>query len=339
MRLIEANWIRTYSILSIVLWHCLVCPISYWNLLETSDFTQAIKSIFYFFIPQANMPLFTCLSGYLFSHLYNLKKESYTTFKGVFVNKFKRLVIPFLTIGTIATAVVPERPLISGIIWGDGSSLWFCIMLFWLTMLRWVVLKINHSWLKVVVFLFSVIIYLLGIGLCHSLRIIPIPIGLLCIGRALHFYCFFVLGSLLYRKRAFLANKMCCTQKGIVLMIYLLIGVFSLLEIGVLSFICQKLMPVMLILVVFIASYEISKRTAGSIKLGEVISNFCRHSFGIYVFHEAFSWNCYHTPVLQSLFRAHPLCYSVLFTIITLFLCYIATYYCLKTKLGQALLK
>jgi fucose 4-O-acetylase-like acetyltransferase len=77
----------------------MVCPIACWGLLEPSGFTKAVNAIFIFFIPQANMPLFTCLSGYLFAHLYESKKDSYTTFRGILKNKFNRLVVPFLIIG------------------------------------------------------------------------------------------------------------------------------------------------------------------------------------------------------------------------------------------------
>lgn len=337
MQLNEANWIRTYSIFSIVVWHCFSCPIVCWDLLEPSNFSKIVGAISSFLIPQANMPLFTCLSGYLFAHLYNSRKQSYITFFGLLANKFKRLVIPFLVIGTIATAVVPERPFISGVIWGDGSSLWFCIMLFWLTMLRWLVLKINKRWVSVALFIFSVFVYAAGVGYIHWIK--WIPIGVLCFGRAFHFYLFFVLGGKLYENRNCFFGRRNNIYFVAIFITYLFVGILQLCDVKYISYICMKLMPGMLILVLFYVFSIISELTVLNLKVGGVVSEFCRHSFGIYVLHEAFSWNCYHNQTLLSLFRSYPLLYAALFTLFTLILCYILTHYLLKTRLGRALLK
>lgn len=337
MQLGEANWIRVYSILSVVVWHCFTCPIALWGLLQSSVFTKFVGAFSFFLIPQANMPLFTCLSGYLFAHLYISGKKSYSTFYGILENKFKRLVVPFLVIGTIATAVVPERPLISGIIWGDGSSLWFCIMLFWLTLLRWLIVKVDCRWFSITFFLFTVIVYMTDFGQVHWLK--HIPIGVFCFGRAFHYYLFFVLGGKLFEYREFLFERRVVIRNVFIFAIYVVVGVLSLLKIHYVSFICMKLMPVMLIFVVFIVFSIISEKTASNSKIGGVVSEFCRHSFGIYVLHEAFSWNCYHNQTLLPLFRSYPLLYAASFTLFTLILCYVLTHYLLKTKLGRVLFK
>ncbi len=337
MQLKEANWIRTYAILSIVVWHCFSCPITKWGLLEPSFFTMIVSAISSFLIPQANMPLFTCLSGYLFAYLYLSEKKSYTTFNGLLKNKFHRLVVPFLVIGTIATAVVPERPLISGIVWGDGSSLWFCMMLFWLTILRWLVLRINSYWVSVLIFSMSVVIYLTNVGIVHWFK--NLPIGVLCLGRAFHFYLFFVLGDKLYKYRVHLLSlRYNQKQLMIILIAYILVGILQFWGIHYVSFFCIKLMPIMLIIVVFCIFSIISELTISSQKLGGVISEFCRHSFGIYVLHEAFSWNCYHSQPLLVIFRRYPFIYAFSFTVFTFILCYVVTHMCLKTKIGRYLL-
>lgn len=336
MQLNEANWIRVYSILSIVVWHCFSCPITRWGLLEPSFFTTIVWLFSSFFIPQANMPLFTCLSGYLFAYLFYSKKESYTTFTGIFKNKFHRLVIPFLVIGTIATAIVPERPLISGVIWGDGSSLWFCIMLFWLTMLRWMVLKINSLWISIILLLVSVIVYVTDVGVVHWFK--GLPIGVLCMGRSFHFYLFFVLGNILYKYRDSFLLKREKKQLVIIVIAYIVVGTLQFCGIQYASFICERLMPIMLILVVFNTFTIVSELTITNHNLGGVISEFCRHSFGIYVLHEAISWNCYHSQPFLVIFRRYPFVYAFGFTVFTFLLCYVITHMCLKTKLGRYLL-
>lgn len=145
MKLIVVNWLRFYAIVSILIWHCIICPATGWNLLPASNYTSIIDFIGKVFIPEANMPLFTALSGYLFAYLFYQKKKSYASFHAIFKNKFKRLVIPFLVLGSLATLIVPGRPFVSGMIWGDGSSLWFCMMLFWCTLFRSGALLYNKS--------------------------------------------------------------------------------------------------------------------------------------------------------------------------------------------------
>lgn len=145
MKLNVVNWLRFFAIVSILIWHCVVCPATGWGLLQESYYTKIIFVFKKVFIPEANMPLFTALSGYLFAHLFYQRKSNYTSFLSIVKNKFARLVIPFLVLGSLFTLIVPERPFVSGMIWGDGSSLWFCMMLFWCTMIRSAVLFYNDN--------------------------------------------------------------------------------------------------------------------------------------------------------------------------------------------------
>ena len=195
MKLVEVNWLRFYAITSILLWHCIICPTSVWGILESSFYTQIVYLTGTFFIPEANMPLFVVLSGYLFSHLYNCKK-SYSNFTNILHNKIHRLVIPYMILGSIATLCVPERHFFSGMFWGDGSSLWFCIMLFWCILLRSFLLFRNERWSK----LFWVILSILVIAHYKTNYACPkfllgIPVGFLCLSRSLYFYFYFVLGE------------------------------------------------------------------------------------------------------------------------------------------------
>ena len=68
------------------------------------------------------------------------------------------------------------------------------------------------------------------------------------------------------------------------------------------------------------------------------LDRFCLYSFGIYVFHEPISWNCYHNEYFLELFRSQPFIYSVIFTVVVFVICYIATHFCLKTKIGKYIL-
>ena len=113
MKLKESDLIRSVSILGIVFYHCVICPICIWYppILQMSLLTERFKALSFFLMPEANMLLFVCLSGYLFAYSMKAQKTAYLTFKGILHNKINRLVIPFFIIGTLACLVVPERPL------------------------------------------------------------------------------------------------------------------------------------------------------------------------------------------------------------------------------------
>ena len=199
MRLIEVNYLRLFAITSILLWHCLVCPAVYWNVIPQSEYTKCIALISSFAMPEANMPLFTCLSGFLFSFLFYSRKNKYISLKSIFVNKIHRLVIPFFVLGTIANLLVAERD-IKDIIWGNGSSLWFCMMLFWCTMIRSVVLFYKKRWLGLSILSISILM-IITYGSNYSIprEQYGLPLGLLGFNRGLYFYTYFVLGDILYK--------------------------------------------------------------------------------------------------------------------------------------------
>lgn len=256
MKLLEVNWLRFIAIISILVWHCFCCPIQCWNLLEPSFTTKLVTRISSFLIPGANMPLFTCLSGYLFAHLYYNKKKSYTSFTSILRNKFHRLVVPFFIIGTIGTLSVPERHW-TGIFWGDGSSMWFCAMLFWCTMLRWIVLKYNNYWISYLILGLCIVYYFIKAhyGLPHSFH--GIPIGLFCFNRAFYYYPFFVLGDVLYKYRDIIIKSQ--NKTWIILFIcFLIVGNLQYLNHEIIAYGSMKFMPVCLILLLFVITIKLT---------------------------------------------------------------------------------
>ena len=202
MRLSEVNWLRLLAITSILIWHCFICPSSHWDLLDDPVYSYKIGKIGSFLMPEANMPLFTFLSGYLFSFLYNSKKKGYETLRAIFKNKVDRLLIPFLVLGSLATLCVPSRPFLKGMFFGDGSSLWFCAMLFWCTIIRSLVLFSGSKWLKYIILILSVF-SIVNYGSNYRLPyfVYHIPVGFWCVNKAIYFYLFFVLGDYVYKNR------------------------------------------------------------------------------------------------------------------------------------------
>ena len=226
MKILEVNYLRFFAIVSIVVWHCFSCPTCKWGLLEPSNYTNSVSFISSIFIPEANMPLFMCLSGYLFSHLLKLKKPAYTSFKRLLNNKIHRLVIPFFIIGSIGTMAVPERPA-SGILWGDGSSMWFCIVLFWLFIFRFLVLKyIKNKSILFAIFIACTTVYIIFLDYMLPHWTYGIPTGLLCFSRTFYYYPFFVLGDIIYKHRGYL-SRFKVSYLLIILFFYLLCSIIQ----------------------------------------------------------------------------------------------------------------
>lgn len=85
--------LRCIAIISLVVWHS-YCSYVRWGIAETplnGFYTNLFKCV----IPDANMPLFTFLAGFLWGYLYH-EKGKYRNFSSFFFKKVNRLLIPFL---------------------------------------------------------------------------------------------------------------------------------------------------------------------------------------------------------------------------------------------------
>lgn len=128
-RLNDVVIIRSLAIIMVVAFH------AYYMMMVEGHFpasAQMYHSMYFnlnCMILQFRMPLFIFISGYLFSHLEN-DRGKYSTFKGLFTNKFKRLIIPFFVFATVFMISINNfswRPYYA---WGY-EHLWFIPMLFW----------------------------------------------------------------------------------------------------------------------------------------------------------------------------------------------------------------
>lgn len=138
-------------------------------------------------MPIANMPLFTFLSGFLFEHIYN-KSEKYKDKTIFFRNKAKRLLLPFLVFGTLISLSSPEFHLYQ-MLYGAGSHMWYCTMLFWGFVIAWLLKKIDNTILTLfIVIISAVVIIVIG-------EDVPkMPFGF---HKAIFYFYYFYLGQLL----------------------------------------------------------------------------------------------------------------------------------------------
>lgn len=338
LKLKEADIIRAFAIVSIVFYHCVLCPICIWEppLIEQNRDTALVKSLTDFFMPEANMLLFVALSGYLFGFSVQSHKDSYGSFTDFFKRKGHRLLIPFIVLGTLANLAVPDRPL-KDILWGSGSSLWFCLVLFWCFLLRWIALNSSRIF-RISIFLISLFTYVALVSNYHyPKKIEGFPLGLLGFDRSFYFYIPFMLGEYLYRYKHTIVDisLKILSFFGI---LYAFLAYFSLQDLGIFSYVCLKVYPLLLIYFTFAIVSRYSERLY-TMMGGVHLSRFCYYSFGIYVFHEEIAWDCYyHIPFFRQLFVNYPFVTALVFFLFTLLLCYVATHYCLKTKVGKYLL-
>lgn len=337
MKLLEANYLRSYAIISIVIWHCLVCPLNAWGLIDPTTGGRLVSVLARFVIPDASMPLFTFISGYLFAYLYQKNKEKYGQFKPFLKAKIKRLVIPFLVLGTLVNLTVPERYPIQ-ILSGEGSHLWFCMMLFWCFMIRWTVLKINNKVVSMLMLLLSIVAIVYSKG--NNWYLPEFPYSLFGIRHAVFFYLYFVMGDWLYRNKGKLDSFV--EEKSSWLRLIMLSGIYavwvlaSLLKIPYVSDVLALTSSVYFIVLIYL---WVSKLISIDwLKPNKFIETLCIYSFGIYVFHEWISWGLYHQPFFFGLFEKYTIAYALIFTIMDFAVSFALTHFALKTKVGKYLL-
>lgn len=125
--------LRAFAIIAVVLYHCF-CPwLHAWNWIETS--WRPVYSYIFEGVMVGRMPLFICVSGYLFSYLYN-EKGKYATFMGLLQNKTKRLLLPCFLFTIIICLTFHCNVLEHFFFY--GGHLWFLKMLYLCFIVSWV---------------------------------------------------------------------------------------------------------------------------------------------------------------------------------------------------------
>lgn len=329
MRIKEADYLRAFAIISIVVWHCFVCPLTCWQLIDATTSTRIISVLGSIVIPDANMPLFTFLAGYIF--MYSLvSKSSYGDFSSFFKNKLKRLVIPFLVIGTMVCATAPERYLVD-IPFGEGSHLWYCMMLFWCFIISWVSHTKGNSKTDAFIY-FASVLFATYSGSVWSTPV-NLPVGL---DNAFFYINYFIGGMYVYSYREKIKEKLSIKLLALLLISYVIICGMYLGHTPYLAYAWTIIKPSLYILVlvvfVYILGYKLSDAP------NRTITTFSKYSFGIFVFHEWLSWDLYHFQPLYDVFTQAPILYAFIFTILDFIVSITLTHYCLKTRIGKFLL-
>lgn len=326
-KLIVIDYMRFVAILSIVTWHCCICPYLCWNLvdIETLPINYPFRVVAMVFFPDATMPLFTFISGYLFSYL--LGQGKYKEFRPFVINKLHRLIIPFLVIGTLVNLTSYDR-FMEDIPWGEGSHLWYCCMLFWCFIITWAVVKYAQRYGLYLMFAVSLLLEVYVRN--HFDMGFKLPFG---IHQSIYYIGYFICGYLLFQNQEYLGllNR----HKYALLISYVLACIIALMNVPLVSkvFVIAHNYIYSILLLVILGKFKLKKPVFSSI-----VARVCKYSFGIYVFHEWISWNfCNHPPVTLVL-REHYVLFPLFNTVIIFILSYCLTGISLRTKVGRYLL-
>lgn len=321
----EIALLRVLATFSIVVWHIYCCYLG--DILECPA-DGVYSKIFVRVFPDANMPLFTFIAGYLFCFLLK-EKGKYQRFKEFLINKTHRLLIPFLVLGAVINLCEYGKDIVD-LLYGTPNHLWYCLMLFYVFIVAWLVQRYLNGTGKLIFLLLSFFVASYDVRTPIYVRV---PLGLYL---PLFYYGFFYAGMLFREKfeERILKSKLAI---GLIFCGYVVLCAFY-----------SKHLIVPLAITQVILLFSISKwfcnlqfyRNNGRVR--KVIDVFSKYSFGIYVFHQWIIWNLTREPHLLSyvkpILESHYVCAPVALSIFIFLLCFLITHVVQKTKVGRYLL-
>lgn len=318
----NVEWLRVIAVLSLVFWHS-ICVYTGWRsylpnityAVGDSIFTKFYILVAKVFLPDANMPLFTAISGFVYYYL-RFYKSKYVETKSFLRNKIKRLMIPYFVIGTIVVFTIYDwSP--TKVIYGDAHHLWYCAMLFWCFVGIRIYEKMPRWMLPLVV------------TICIASGFMTIPVDFLYIYRSLHYFPYFLVGYYLVSILPTIQSKpryiMCVVFVAVSLLLLSLLKVKYVSTLAGIGY--TYAYPIVLFSVIPI-----------NIKSNKLISIISSYSFGIYVFHEWILWNAAHLEVLEGFIIKNQILYPFIMYISVILISMVCTNLCLKCKVGRFLL-
>lgn len=289
--------LRCFATVSLVVWHS-YCSYICWGVADT-PVNNLYGWLFTKIIPDANMPLFTILAGYLFHYLL-IEKGKYGEFKPFLKNKVNRLFIPFIVLGIIMNLTQYGKH-IGDILYGQPNHLWYCLMLFYVYIVCWVTQKYFGERLNMILCIISFcVITIDGIGaLSHRVFAgLYVPV---------YYYGYFYFGFL-FRKNLNKWNQWGMPMKLLITTIIYILSCINSHLIGIAS------ITYFLLLFTLVNSTIISPAIIGTGGT-KYINTFSKYSFGIYVFHQYIIWNltrephclAYIKPILENHYIIAPI--------------------------------
>ncbi len=140
MRIISISYLRVLAMLMVVALHSL----NYYGNWGFKDIVVEPYLDLSSFLNDIAIPLFMCISGYLFAKTVFGKK---CDFKSFVKSKFNRLIVPYLIWGIVQMLLIPERYNLKQLLFGV-SHLWFLLTLFLIFLIMFI---LQNYWKNVTV--------------------------------------------------------------------------------------------------------------------------------------------------------------------------------------------
>lgn len=334
-KLYDVVIIRSFAIILVVAFHA-------YGMMHAEAHFPCVKTIYYDYYYNVNdlalkfrMPLFVFISGYLFSYLEKAKGK-YPTFKDLFNNKFKRLIIPYFVFAVVYMLTTNSFSL-ELLFAGGTAHLWFITMLFWcfiFTRLLSFVPYNNH-----LLFKFS----LLALSFCFlfpTTNFLPRFMGLYNVSK---WYFWFYLGYVVLPYREQLFNWLSCSWTRILLLLLGGYGIYFSIKTGEYKVIYAQVGYLSIVLLIWYFINYIIQKFPGKWLDSSIFKELNRTSYGIFVLHNwlqlfmisKLSQRLFHLDVLA---ENHVVLFPLCFFLLSLLFSYIGSVMILKTKVGRFLI-
>lgn len=275
--------LRVYATILVVVGHAIIIYDPTWGVFNTVNSSIILYNLKKF-INLIQMPIFVFVSGYLYFR--SVEKGKYNKFYLIFKDKFKRLILPFISV--IILWMIPIRIIIGlkstiekgylkavfyAVIGRESGHLWFLPTLFIIFMTMYIIVKYCKVKDEVLIIIFLVMNFISDM----------MP-GLFYISTVFKYYIYFYVGFVIAKNKVDI-NKINKNN------IYFLFITTSILSIFIIK---SEKISIILYLITSVSGIIASYLLCKSIKLNEVIKFINKNSFAIYLLH---------TPIMYVIFN------------------------------------
>ena len=296
----ELDYLKIIGVLLVVIGHCTSIYTGGW--VFTSPVNSPIYGLIASYVYTFHVPMLVFVSGAIYYYC-RINKEKYSSIKSLIINKFKRLILPFLFVGIIYS--IPIKYIIgmtegnifsnikSFILGSNTGHLWYLLMLFDIFIIFYLYEKfiLNRKYSIVLNLILFSILYISSGFFTNIFQI----------NRAIQYSIFFYLGYEFFRSK----DKLILTleklkSKSILIMtpvlitislVLILVSKMKLSNIMLSKFfsLINVVIAIICITICYLIVYLINNRMKNIIikeKIDKLINIIGKYSFSIYLLHE-----------------------------------------------------
>lgn len=296
----ELDYLKIIGVLLVVIGHCTSIYTGGW--VFTSPVNSPIYGLIASYVYTFHVPMLVFVSGAIYYYC-RINKEKYSSIKSLIINKFKRLILPFLFVGIICS--IPIKYIIgmtegnifsnikSFILGSNTGHLWYLLMLFDIFIIFYLYEKfiLNRKYSIVLNLILFSILYISSGFFTNIFQI----------NRAIQYSIFFYLGYEFFRSKDKLILKLeKLKSKSILIMtpvlitislVLILVSKMKLSNIMLSKFfsLINVVIAIICITICYLIVYLINNRMKNIIikeKIDKLINIIGKYSFSIYLLHE-----------------------------------------------------